>query len=658
VGNRKSFPKFAGMKAMSFVIGFLFALVACTEKTQVPEPEVAEPGRSVEGPSPELCAIDSLMWHQPDSALMCLLPYFNDTCCRDVSRNVSENANNDTLEDVARYVSTTTAYNRHYAHLLLAELLYKNDSAQTNRRELLQAVAYFDSLVRQAPPLKGGRGDSPPLKGGARRAGDSKTTSNLAFLDARAHYINGVGYYEQGEMVPACKEYLKTLEVMESHFYENELIGHKAQFMALTYTHLTGLFSDFYLHEQTIYFGKKSLSYYQRFDALSWYKAWILNELGSQYDMLDNMDSATIYYQTAIDILNDTCNTIYRDINTHQTYLSYKTNKQTDYAIIQMHRILSEAENDKEFLSRCLTIGEIYYHEQLFDSAWHYLNKVYQETIDVSCKKQAAEWLLEICKARGRDSEILEYATFLAPFANQEENQSAIKSHLTELFNVFWQREMELQHQAVARRNMKQTMTVVCILLSFILTLLVLHLKRKQSYKAQLETERHSHKMQQAALAGRLRQSNAALKAQSKTASPIVPSSYKQEQNEAESYAEEPVCQQILAVCNDKSNPVKSTIPVSSYAGIALTDAQKAQLKDAAMRHYGPLFEKLKLQYPELKEKDFLYCYLCLLGLDNMQIAVLSQLSYRTIWEREKRLQTLFHADDRIAVVLHEMMIH
>ena len=76
------------------------------------------------------------------------------------------------------------------------------------------------------------------------------------------------------------------------------------------------------------------------------------------------------------------------------------------------------------------------------------------------------------------------------------------------------------------------------------------------------------------------------------------------------------------------------------------------------MRHYGPLFEKLKLQYPELKEKDFLYCYLCLLGLDNMQIAVLSQLSYRTIWEREKRLQTLFHADDRIAVVLHEMMIH
>jgi hypothetical protein len=162
--------------------------------------------------------------------------------------------------------------------------------------------------------------------------------------------------------------------------------------------------------------------------------------------------------------------------------------------------------------------------------------------------------------------------------------------------------------------------------------------------------------MQQAALAGRLRQSNAALKAQSKAASPIAPSSYKQNQNEAENYAEEPICQQILAVCNDKSNPVKSTIPVSSYASIALTDAQKAQLKDAAMRHYGFLFETLKQQHPELKEKDFLYCYLCLLGLDNVQIAVLQQKSISTIWERENRLKKVFNSEDKVSVILYRLM--
>ena len=91
--------------------------------------------------SSELISIDSLMWQQPDSALTCLLPSF-DTCCRDGVHTVS------------------TAYNCHYAHLLLAELLYKNDNPQINRPELLQAVAYFDSLVRQAPPLQRGKGDS------------------------------------------------------------------------------------------------------------------------------------------------------------------------------------------------------------------------------------------------------------------------------------------------------------------------------------------------------------------------------------------------------------------------------------------------------------------------------------------------------------------
>ncbi|MBP5573928.1 MAG: hypothetical protein J6X40_07160, partial [Bacteroidales bacterium] len=138
-------------------------------------------------------AIDSLMWTQPDSALNQLIQYY------------------DTVSD------------RHYANLLLAELLYKNYYEQTNRTELLKAVAYYDSL-------------------------------SCPFLAARAHYINGVGYYERDSVVLACEEYLKAVEIMEEHFAEKELVKQKAQFMALTYTHLCGLFSDQYLHEQAIYF--------------------------------------------------------------------------------------------------------------------------------------------------------------------------------------------------------------------------------------------------------------------------------------------------------------------------------------------------------------------------------------------------------------------
>ena len=164
--------------------------------------------------SPELSAIDSLMWHQPDSALACLIPYF-DTCCRD-----------------AKFcVSTTTSFNRHYANLLLSELLYKNDYAQTNRPALLQAVRYFDSLTLTL-------NDTPSPKrliaGSSFREGGTLSLTrndNIVFFAARAHYINGVGYYERDSIVPACAEYLKALELMESRFDEKDLVGKKARFM-------------------------------------------------------------------------------------------------------------------------------------------------------------------------------------------------------------------------------------------------------------------------------------------------------------------------------------------------------------------------------------------------------------------------------------------
>ena len=126
-------------------------------------------------------------------------------------------------------------FDGHYFQLLVAELLYKNDYQQSNRRDLRQAVAYFDSLVRKTP--------------------------DLVFLTARAHYINGVGYYERDSVVEACTEYLKALETMEERFEEKELVGHKARFMSYTYNRLGDLFSKQFMMEPSIACCKKSLAY-------------------------------------------------------------------------------------------------------------------------------------------------------------------------------------------------------------------------------------------------------------------------------------------------------------------------------------------------------------------------------------------------------------
>ena len=104
------------MKRLLF-IGFLFGMVllsACTS-TKAPGPAVAEHGRSVEGPSPKLSAIDSLMWQQPDSALAVMLEF-------------SASSEADSLSE----------FEGHYCQVQIAELLYKNNYAQSNRTEVLK----------------------------------------------------------------------------------------------------------------------------------------------------------------------------------------------------------------------------------------------------------------------------------------------------------------------------------------------------------------------------------------------------------------------------------------------------------------------------------------------------------------------------------------
>ena len=593
------------MKAKLFFIGlFLFALAACTQKPQVVEP--------VETPSSELVAIDSLMWRQPDSALVCLLPYF-DTCSDGMS-NIS------------------TPYDKHYANLLLAELLYKNDYPQTNRMELLQAVNYFDSLCL--------------CKNVARNV------STIAFLDARAHYINGVGYYENDSVVEAYQEYMKALEIMESYYEEKELAGSKAQFMAYTYTRLTDLFSDLYLHEQTIFFAKNSLTYFKKVAIPSWNIARILNEIGSQYDMIELSDSATFYYRKAMDALDDTALLIYRDIAAHLICLEYKKGIcQADTVVGKLHQLLLNSESERESQARYLNIGETFYHEQKYDSAWVYLNKVFQTTSVVGLKRQAAEWLVEIGKAKG--IEVHAYTDFLVPFANQEENKSEIKSQLTELYKVFGQAQQERHHQEEMRRHRNQSIAVV-VGLSFVI-LIVLSLyhnskRHKQQLKLQIDEEKHAHNIEKKALSSRLKKSNETLRELQDQIKQHGKSSITKAESQAATFMEEPICRLIMKRVHE--GQFKSQMNYTLYKDYALSKEQLVALREATNQHFDHFIVRLVQAHPEITNSDLDYCCLHLLGLTDADISALMQRAYNTVNERNSKLRKILGCKNSISVAL------
>ena len=616
---------------LSIGLLLLCMMAACNNKKQVPEPEVAEPSRSIEGPALDLSTIDSLMWQRPDSALALLLPWF-DTCCR----------------DAARHVSTMTEYNRHYANLLLAELLYKNDYEQTNRTELLQAVAYYDSLL-----LADTRGVSlrPRLCRDASHA-SANTSQSITFLAARAHYMNGVGYYENDSAVPACREYLKALDVMEEHFKEKELNGNKSLFMAYTYTRLTDLFSDLYLHEQTIYFAHCSMAYYQIQNSVPWYSIHMLNEIGSQYDMMKQLDSADYYYKKAADASKDTTTMLYRDITAHLIYLEYKEGLcLADSSIIKLRQLIQSAESDREKQTRYQNIGEILYHEQRYDSAWGYLNKVFQTTSVENLKKQAAEWLVEIGKTKG--VEVLDYTDFLVPFANLEENTSEIKSQLTELYKAFGQVQQERHHQSEMRRHRRWSIMVVAGLSSLIIVVLALYYNKKRQKKHlenQIYDEKQAHNLEKKALSGRLKKSNETLRELQDQINQQNRNSILQTETPTTTFMDEPICRLIIE--RVREGQFKSQMNCTIYRNYALSKDQLITLQDAANRHFNRFTERLAQNYPDITKSDLDYCCLYLLGLTDADVSALMQRAYNTVNERNSKLKKILGCNKSISSVL------
>ena len=626
------------------VILLLIVLAACNSKRQVPE--------SVEGPSKELSAIDSLMWQQPDSALACLLSYF-DTCCRDAMIASPETPRGDSIETHAMRL-----YNRHYAHLLLAELLYKNYQPQTNRPELLEAVAYFDSLL--AADTRGGtdtRGVS--LQGSRRRDARRASAQNTAFLDARAHYINGVGYYEQDSVAPACKEYLKALEVMEDRFEEKELVGEKAKFMTLTYNRLVELFSAQYMQELAIYCGKQALVYNRIAPTSPYGNSSILYKIGKQYDKLRITDSAAYYYDRALELMPPGRNTmIYRDIVSSIALSNFYALQDTVSSMDSLKSMAAQAENETERLNRYRTIGGVYYDFEQYDSAKVYLEPVMKK----NARREiiAARLLREIALIEGNTLKANQYAQYLVEETSSSATNQAQISKLNDVFQKYLQDKKEAVSLREQRKAIRLTlMVLVPLLVAIGLTVAIVmrrrHRKRMATQQAEaqqrLEEERQSHRMEQAALSGRLKRSNQEVRELQDQIRQMDDLAAKNEP--VTSFNEEPICRLIMERVHD--GRFKSKIDCGIYKSYALDKQQLLDLRMAADRHFCQFTLRLRKAYPKLTNIDIDYCCLYLLNLTHADVSALMQRAYNTVVERDSKIQKTIGSEDPLHVSLMDI---
>ncbi len=573
-----------------------------------------------------LAGVDSLMWQRPDSALACLLPYF-DTCCRDVSRNVSETENGGISEDVSGNVSTD--FNRHYAHLLLAELLYKNDYAQTNRAELRQAVGYFDSLSlilndhSHASWRHCGLDPQSP-----------KWDDNIVFLTARAHYINGVGYYEHDSVVEACEEYLKALEVMEDRFEEKELVGKKAQFLAYTFNRLGDLFSELFMIEPTIECYEKSLAL-NLIKTTSLYGIANANyHLGIQYDVLGQKEKAFQYYEQAKQSLPDTNNCLFRDIAASMTLLDYQMNNDTKKSLKVLHRLISHARDDAEKGTRSLVVGTLYFEERQYDSALLYLEQAYKENKNITVRIQVVEYLLNIYQSLGDESKVKECTSFLSQYTVIGIEQKAVQSQLTDLYQDYLRKRSERQIFVEKTKHQREYIlfSVLLVILFVMATVFVsrgLHSKKLKSAELKHDAELND-----------LRGINHLLQEENqKLAKGLEHIPEKTPRQEYDALLGEPICMNLLQRFGRME--ILTTNKPKEYKALAITPKERQALAKTVMKHCPNYDLLLKMQYPKIKVTDLDVCRFLLIGLSEQQVAVLLQKDYSTIWKKVKRLREM-----------------
>ncbi len=234
--------------------------------------------------------------------------------------------------------------------------------------------------------------------------------------------------------------------------------------------------------------------------------------------------------------------------------------------------------------------------------------------------------MIEICKAQGDEEELQVYSDFLIPFANQEENTSATKSQLTELYNTFKISALDQQHRQVMQKSKTRAIAVLCSLLVVILVITLLFHRNKKKLK-QFESVEHDESEIQA-------------KAWDKYTS----------------FIEEPVCQDIIRSVQGEN--IKRLATPKDYPDLVMSEEQLQQLAFMVNRYFGPFEYHLEQHGVKASPIMSSLCHLFLLGIDEKQAAILLDRDYSSISRYVKKLKTAFGTQESLSVYFRNLVLN
>jgi hypothetical protein len=93
-----------------------------------------------------------------------------------------------------------------------------------------------------------------------------------------------------------------------------------------------------------------------------------------------------------------------------------------------------------------------------------------------------------------------------------------------------------------------------------------------------------------------------------------------------------------------------------SYPELVMSENQLGQLITTVDAVFPKFSVKMIERYPRLKRSDIMYCCLYLLGLNEIQAAILTGKTYQAVWKRSTKLQDIFDTKSSLQFVLRNII--
>lgn len=521
--------------------------------------------------------------------------------------------------------------------VLSAELCYKNYRPITNDSLVVEAHAFYDSVLSQSPKVR--------------------RDEFLVFQQARSTYYLAVVESRKGMMVESYSHFLTALKIMDRLtgkdrvFSKNQIPDEYEHFTALIYTRLASFLNPYDAWDvafEVLEMANKSFEAEGNGHGV----ADNLELMGDIMIAQSNRDSALYYYKAS--------DSIHYHVHVDNVFQHYSTlihnaialydKGENDSVYAMLHHALDATEDDYLHRKINYSLGYFYYADQNLDSALscyeHSFPLLPRQTINSLCK------VVQISNDLGYVEKAAKYADTLADFYFERAKKSGEKTKMITMYEQYKSDKRDIRR--------KDTIYFILLASAAVVFLLVWSLfwieRRNRKHKQDKE--------KQALLTSSLEnQIKKALEESQKKDQKISELEAKLEkivsnpdfQNlpfdmKMETLRAMPISKRVMSV---KDANVKA---FSAYPELLLSDSQLSMLVNAVDTVFPKFSVRIIEMFPRLKRADVVYCCFYILGVSEVQAAALTGKTYQAVWTRSLKLHDIFDNKSNLQFVLHSIL--